>query len=264
MQKEHPERPSPQYPIESVDRALRLLLMFSDRSEVRLSDAREALGVGQSTAHRLMAMLVFHGFVQQDPVTRVYRAGPALMEIGLSVVNRMDLRVVARPILESLSAATGETVHLGVLEEGQVRFLDGVESDLALRVSGRVGRVLPAHATSLGKAMLAQLPLDAVHALYPREALPPVTARTMTRRSELTEELERVRARGYAVNVEESEEGVTSVGKAVVRPGGEVVGALSVAAPLSRTDDDKRERRAALLAEACEKLAAALGWAATG
>jgi IclR family transcriptional regulator, acetate operon repressor len=259
MQNTSSGRSAPQYPIESVDRALRLLLIFSERSEVRLSDAREALGVGQSTAHRLMAMLVYHGFVQQDPVTRVYRPGPALVEIGLSVVSRMDLRALARPVLEALAAATGETVHLGVLEEDRVRFIDVVESELALRVTGRVGRLLPAHATSLGKAMLAQLPPEAVRGLYPREALPPVTGKTMTRRSDLVAELERVRARGYAVNLEESEAGVSSIGRAIVRSGGAVAGALSIAAPLSRITDDKRERYAALLAEACDELAVALG-----
>ncbi|MFE0419282.1 IclR family transcriptional regulator [Streptomyces tendae] len=257
MQKKSPEgRAEPQYPIESVDRALRLLLIFRDKREMRLTDARAALGVGQSTAHRLMAMLVYHGFVEQDPVTRLYRAGPALMEIGLAAVSRMDIRGLARPFLESLRAESGETVHLGVLEGSNVRFLDGMESELALRVTNRTGRLLPAHATSLGKAMLARLPGDEVRALYPAETLPPVTTATMTHRSDLLAELERVRERGYAINAGESEEGIGSIGVALVGPGGRPAGGLSVGAPLSRLTDEKRDRYVRLLVDACEKLSA--------
>lgn len=258
MQTSSSSRPAPQYPIESVDRALRLLRMFRTAPQVRLSEAREALGVGQSTAHRLLAMLVYHEFVDQDPVSRAYRAGPALVEIGLSVVRQMDVRSVARPVLESLAAATGETVHLGVLEDGQVRFVDVVESELALRVTGRVGRVLPAHATSLGKAMLAQLTDEQVLGLYPKETLAPVTAKTMTRRSVLLDELNRVRRRGYAENTGESEDGVSSVGAAIVYSAGRQVAGLSVAAPASRMTKQKQRRYAELLIEACNKVTALL------
>ncbi|WP_158889198.1 IclR family transcriptional regulator [Amycolatopsis anabasis] len=259
MQTPGSARPVPQYPIESVDRALRLLLMFRASREIRLSDARDALEVGQSTAHRLMAMLVYHGFVDQDPVSRVYRAGPALVDIGLSVVRQMDVRALARPVLEWLAGETDETVHLGVLEAGQVRFVDVVESERALRVSGRVGRLLPAHATSLGKAMLAQLPADKVRELYPGESLEPVTGKTMTERSALLAELARVRKRGYAVNAGESEDGVSSVGIALTGPGGAVVGGLSVGAPSNRMTRQHRERYGALLAEARDRLAHSFG-----
>lgn len=248
----------PQYPVESVDRALRLLLMFREHQEIRLSSVRDELKVSQSTAHRLMAMLVYHGFAAQDPATRVYRAGPALFEIGLAVVRNLDIRAAARSVLESLAAATGETVHLGLLEGNEVRFIDVVESELALRVSGRVGRRLPAHATSLGKAMLAAMTDDQVRALYPREALPAVTGRTMTRRSDLLAELGRIRARGYARNSGESEEGVSSTGVAIVHPARGVLGAITIAVPLSRMTGQKEERHAALLAEASRSLTAQL------
>ena len=258
MQNSSVREQKPQYPVESVDRALRLLLMFREHQEIRLSSARDELQVGQSTAHRLMAMLVYRGFATQDPATRVYRAGPALFEIGLSVVNKLDIRTAARPVLESLAAATGETVHLGLLEGNEVRFVDVVESELALRVSGRVGRRLPAHATSLGKAMLAAMTDEQVRALYPREVLPVVTSHTMTRRSDLQTELERIRARGYARNSEESEEGVSSIGMAIVHPLRGVLGAITIAVPLSRMTGEKEERHAALLAEASHDLTARL------
>lgn len=259
MQTSPSGRQTPQYPLESVDRAFRLLLMFGEHQEIRLSQVRDELKVGQSTAHRLMAMLVYHGFAAQDPVTRVYRAGPALYEIGLSVVSNMDIRSVARPALEKLAAVTGETVHLGVLEGTEVRFVDAVESELALRVSARVGKQVPAHATSLGKAMLAALADEQVRMLYPSESLPVVTAQTMSRRSDLLAELDRTRARGYACNAGESEQGVGSTGVAIMHPGRGPVGAITIAAPLIRLDQDKTERHAALLLEASREITAQLG-----
>ena len=93
----------PPYPIGSVDNALRLLAMLRTRSAITVSEAAAELGVARSTAHRLLGMLRHHGFVRQDPDSRAYLPGRALLEIGLSVVERLDVRVAARPVLEALS-----------------------------------------------------------------------------------------------------------------------------------------------------------------
>ncbi|WP_396655609.1 IclR family transcriptional regulator [Microbacterium sp.] len=252
-----PERPVPQYPIESVDRALRLLKLFKDHGELRLADARDALGVGQSTAHRLMAMLQYHGFVDQDAVSRMYLAGPALLEVGLAAVQNLNLRAVAQPILQQLADESGETVHLGVLMGTEVLFMDAIESEAALRVSVRIGRQIPAHATSLGKAMLAALPQERVEHLYPDDDLIAVTERTITKRADLFDVLDRVREQGYAENLEEGEPGVGSIAVAV-RDGGTLIGGLSIAAPRSRIRKAERDRFAALLIDAAAELVTAL------
>ena len=124
----------PAYPIASVNNALLLLLLFREQPRVKLTDACKYLGVAHSTAHRLLAMLAHHGFVQQEPVTRAYIAGPALVEVGLAVVGSLNVREQARPAMEELAAETGETVHLGALEGNQVRYVDGLESERALCV----------------------------------------------------------------------------------------------------------------------------------
>lgn len=254
MQNDGPHDRAPQYPIEAVDKALRLLLLFRERGQLRLTEAYEALDIGKSRAHRLLAMLVFHRFVVQDPASKVYLPGPALVEIGLATVAQMDIRGIARPFLEEIATATGETVHLARLEGGDIRFVDCIESQLTLRVAGRVGRLLPAYATSLGKAILAGLTDEEVCRLYPTESLPAVTQRTIRRRSELLAELDSTRARGYAVNHEESEDGVSSVGVALNRNlRGPTVG-LSVAAPTARLSDATVERVAQLLLNTAERL----------
>jgi IclR family acetate operon transcriptional repressor len=225
---------APTYPIESVDNALRLLLLVDQRRSIRVSQASEALGVAVSTAHRLLAMLQYHGFVVQDPDSKAYMAGPVLVRIGLSTVQGMDLRSQARPFLQQLSKDLDETVHLIVREGQKVLFLDGFESQKAMRVVSRSGASMPAHCTSAGKALLAELSEEEVMALYPEEELPQLTPQSLGTRTALLKQLEAVRRQGFSQTREESADGVGSVGVSIHNRHGIAVGAISVAMPLSR------------------------------
>jgi IclR family transcriptional regulator, acetate operon repressor len=236
MQKMRPESETgPAYPIASVNNALLLLLLFREQPRVRLTDACKYLGVAHSTAHRLLAMLAYHGFVQQEPVTRAYVAGPALVEVGLAVVGSLNVREQARPIMEELAAELGETVHLGVLEGIHVRYVDGVESERALRVVARTGTLAPAHCTSLGKALLAQMTDQHIAALYPTsdEPFEGRTERSITTQATLMKAVTQARTRGYAVNSGETEDDVGSVAVAFRDFAGRPA-AIAVAAPTSR------------------------------
>ncbi len=224
----------PNYPIESVDNALKLLRMLRDRDHIRVSEAGSAIGVARSTAHRLLAMLQHHGFVRQDPFSRAYVVGPALLDFGLAMLRDRDIRAHARPFLEALSRETGETVHLITLQGGEVLFLDCVESAKAVRVGNRTGLLLPAHCTSAGKALLAALPPNRLRILYPEERLPGLTRRSITTRARLEREVRLVRKRGYATNFGESEEDIGSVGVLIQDRQRTPRAALSVAAPTSR------------------------------
>jgi IclR family transcriptional regulator, acetate operon repressor len=224
---------APGYPIESVDNALRLLLLFEEEQQVRLTEAAGYLGVASSTAHRLLAMLQYRGFVRQNQSTRAYEPGPALGSIAFAVMRQVDVRSRARPVLERLHKEFGETVHLGRLEGQNISFLDAIESDRAVRVSSRVGRTLPAHATSSGKAALSQMDSEEIGRLYPHEDLDSITDKTIASREKLEEALQTVRKRGYAVSNEESEDGVASVAVPVATPSG-VVYAVNVSVPTHR------------------------------
>jgi DNA-binding IclR family transcriptional regulator len=246
----------PGYPIGSVDNALKLLLAFREKPRIRLSEASVYLGVAHSTAHRLLAMLAYHGFVQQEESTKAYIAGPALLEVGLAVVNRMDIRSIARPILVDLKERFGETVHLAVLEGTKVRYLDCIESDKALRVAGRTGTLLPAHCTSVGKALLATLPPEDLQSLYPEDGeLGGQTASSITTFDQLRQELEVVRKQGYATNQAESEEGVASVAVAVLDSRGHGLATLSVAGPVSRMNTRRMKEISGYLRKQSEQLA---------
>jgi IclR family acetate operon transcriptional repressor len=246
------ERPA--YPIASVDKALRLLMLFREQTRVRLSQASEHLGVAHSTAHRLLAMLTYHGFVRQEQDSRAYVAGPALVEIGLAAIRQMDIRLHARPVLEDLAASFAETAHLAILEGSSVRYLDAVESSRALRVAARTGATLPANCTASGKAMLASMPESEVIALFGDGMLPALTKRSVTRVSDLLAELREARARGYALNTEESEDGVASVAAPILGRGDNPVAALVVSAPVTRLDSESAERIAARLRYDADRL----------
>ncbi len=238
----------PAYPITSVDNALRLIRLFNDRDTLRLTDACSYLGVAHSTAHRLLAMLIHHGFVQQDPQSRTYRPGPTLLEIGLSVVEKSDFRTKARPLLVELVDLFNETVHLMTLEGTKVRYVDGVEGNRALRVAPRTGSMLPAHCTSGGKALLAELPDERIRGLYADPTtIAPQTDRSVSSLPSLIAALEEVRANGYATNYEESEEGVGSVAIALRNAAGAALAAVAVAVPTMRLSQDKRREIAAVL-----------------
>ncbi|NMH99878.1 IclR family transcriptional regulator domain-containing protein [Pseudonocardia acidicola] len=239
----------PQYPIESVDNALKVLLLLGERSELRLTEVSEYLGVASSTAHRLLAMLQYRGFVRQNERTKAYGPGTALTGVAFSIMQRFDFRSVLRPYLERLNTELAETVHLGLLDGAMVRFIDAVESPRAVRVASRLGLSIPAHATSTGKAMLAQLTPDELHTLYPEEELEGLTERSIRSRSQLEEQLATVRRRGYATSTEESESGVSSVAVAFPYRGTPARIAFNAAVPASRMSAaDQRAIGAALRA----------------
>jgi DNA-binding IclR family transcriptional regulator len=233
---------APQYPIESVDNALKVLLLLGERNELRLTDVAEYLHVATSTAHRLLAMLQYRGFMRQDPRTKLYLPGTALTGVAFSILQRYDVRGVLHPAVESLNRELAETVHLAVLDGTTVRFIDAIESPQATRVASRLGKMMPANCTSTGKALLADLPVEDLERLYPGEELPGLTPNSIRTRSALEKELQKVRRQGYATSSQESEDGVCSV--AVALPSGQAPMrlALNVAVPVYRMNDKLTQR----------------------
>lgn len=210
---------------------LRLLRMLRERGELRVAEAAGTLGVAPSTAHRLLAMLRQHEFAVQDR-RHVYLPGPALAGIA-SAGPRPDLRAVIHRGLRQVVQRCQETAHFMVLEGNGVRFIDGVEGSRSLRCGTRIGLLMPAHVTSGGKALLAELPGDELRGLYPR-GLPHWERKTNASMVSLSRELAAVRRRGYATNSQESEAGIMAVGKCVPDRDGRALGAVVIAIPSAR------------------------------
>ena len=229
-----PLKRKPTYSIEAVDNALQLLQLLRDGGSLRLKDAASELGVAPSTAHRLLAMLVYRGFAVQDE-TRRYVPGPAMGAGPAGVTWTRLLRNLARPHMELLSSRLNETVNLMIRVGTKVRFLETIEGTNALRVGDRQGTVLPAHRASGGKAMLAELEPALVEQLFRSQnaeiggdSIPDAEFPAFLR------ELETIRSNGFAANFEGTEEGISALGMALHNGKGEVVGAITVATPVTR------------------------------
>lgn len=221
--------------ISSAAAALALVRLVARRGSVTVTEVSRELDVAVSTAHRLLVTCVREGFVQQDHAGGPYTPGPSLRELTLVVGSRaVSLRDAGADVLADLRDELGETVSVAILEGRNTRFVQSLEGSQSVRVSSRLGMLLPAHATSGGKAMLAALSPEALAARYPSRHLESATSRSITEWDPLVRELARVRRRGWAVNVGETDPSVAALGAAVLLGTGEPVAAICVAAPMSR------------------------------
>jgi IclR family acetate operon transcriptional repressor len=239
----------PAYAIASVDSALLLAVVLQQEGPMRVTDAAARLGVSVSTAHRLLGMLVYRDFAEQLPDRR-YGPGSVLRRGLVQAGSVTTLREVALPHLRRLVDALGETANVMVLSGADVRFVATVECDRVLRVGDRAGRALPAHLSSGGRAVLATLPDDQLAAVL--EPLGDAVAARVAR------ELRTVRRRGFAVNDQATEAGLTAVGVAVPAAGGFTGAALSLAAPSARCSRDRLPVWGAALTEAAAAIAGEL------
>lgn len=230
MAMEQPE--PPRHPVGSVDHALSVLLLLREHPDLRVTVAARELGVAPSTAHRLLSTLEHRGFVTQDRISRAYRAGPALIELAFSSTSAVDLREISEPHLRATTQRLGETVNLLVRQDDSVRFVAGFEADQRIRTHVLTGTLLPAYATSGGKVLLAELSRERLRELYPR-GLRRFTTHTRTF-TQLVDELALVLMRGYAVNHEESVEGLTAVAVPLRDRGGTTIAAVAMSAPSDR------------------------------
>lgn len=256
-------RPVPPGQLNTVTNTLRLLQQFSfDEPILGVSELARRLGTGKSTVHRMLTTLLAEGFVAKTHDDR-YRLGFRLYELGQLVVHTTELREVAHPILERLRNESAETAHLAVLDGTEVVYLERFESQATLRLFGRLGRRMPAHATSSGKAILAHSPPEVVDQLI-AGGLRRLGPRTLTSRGVFQQALDDVRRLGYAVSFEESEPGVASVGAPVFGHDGGAIAAVSVAGPNLRMTREGMPRYARMVCRAAAEVSAAMGHTGRG
>lgn len=253
------------YRIRSVERAIAILRAFSfSEPQLGVTELSRKLGLHKSTIHRLLSTLERERLVEWDAQTGRYRLGLGLFELGSLVVATAELRKVARPVLESVHSACGETVHLAILDEGDVVYIDKIESRSKLRMYSEVGRRAPAHCTGLGKVLLAYLPDDELQRVIERKGLRAYTSRTITSAHALREQLARVRLQGYAVDSGEHEELVRCAAAPVFDHTGKVAAAVSIAAVAVDVASTRFAELVELVRDAAHRISAALGYAAAG
>ncbi|MFR9727136.1 IclR family transcriptional regulator [Streptomyces sp. MS19] len=242
--------------VKSAVRTVELLEYFAGQPGMHsLADVQAAVGYPKSSLYMLLRTLVDLGWVETDATGTRYGIGVRALLVGTSYIDGDEVVAAARPTLDRLSDDTSETIHLARLDGTNVVYLATRQSQHYLRPFTRVGRRLPAHSTSLGKALLATYPDDQVRALLP-EKLEPLTEHTVTDRERLIGELAVIRERGYAIDREENTLGLTCFGIAIPyrRPARD---AISCSVPVARLRPGHEQLIREALFDARDRLALA-------
>jgi DNA-binding IclR family transcriptional regulator len=234
--------------LSTLDKGLRVLeaLAHPDATEgLTLTALALRLGMHRTTLFRFLVTLRARGYIERDPDTDRYRLGTGVLTLASAMLNNLDTRRIARPFLIELRNSTQELVHLAVMSEDEVVTVDRIEGRRSLSLQTDVGDRRPAYCTASGKAILAYLPPARVGAIL-AGGMPAITPRTITTPAAMDRHLTEIRRLGYAVDDEERTEGVRCVAAPVFSHDGEIVAAISLAAPTIRCSS---ERLAALGAE---------------
>ncbi len=229
--------------INSVIRALAILdLLGQSGTELGITEISRELSLHKSTVFRLLSTLVTAGYVQQNPKTEKYYLGIHLAQLGMTVLNNIDLRKVAKPFLKELMNVCNEAIHLGILDQDEVIYIDKIDMDRPLTMGSHIGGKSPGYCTGLGKVLLAYLSEDSLKKLISKGKFHRFTSNTITDPTSLMEHLVRIRDQGYAIDDEEHELGIRCVAVPVRDHQGSVIAALSVSGPTLRMTREKLDQ----------------------
>lgn len=220
--------------VQSVERAVRLLELLAQHTELSLGQLASLAGMHKSTAYRLLHTLMGLGYVAQDEDQGNYRVGLRLVEMGGRAMRSWPLHRAAEPAMERLAESLGEAVNLAVEDNLTMVYVATVDAKNLLRMQLNVGRRAPMHCTAVGKAVLAVDPVRVERLKAVNAALLQLTPRTLVQWRDLDAELAQVRSRGFTIDDEEQEIGARCVAAAIVDVRGRVRGALGISAPSAR------------------------------
>jgi IclR family acetate operon transcriptional repressor len=254
--------PSEPFIVQSVDRAVSVLVMLARMGEAGVTEIADELGVHKSTAFRLLATLESRGLAEQNMARGKYRLGFGVVNLASAVTASLDLNRVSRTVCEALARQVGETVNLAIHDGDAVINVDQVMGSSAVTTVNWVGKRNPLHATSSGKVFLAHMPAENLDDHLGRP-LPRFTPNTITRPDELRRQLGTVRANGYASTVEELEVGLNAVAAPIQSFEGTVVAALSASGPAYRLTPDSLVQVARQTVLAAATISERLGYGRT-
>ncbi len=229
------EQNDSRYNIRVLDRAIHILSLLADGRPRTVNEISEELDLSPSTTFRLLATLGQYSYVKKDEVSSVYSLGLACLELAHAYQASDDLRKTALPVLEALRDDVKETIHLAVMDQMEVVYIEKLSGLHAIGLMGsRVGGRSPGYCTGLGKVLLAYQKPEQVRAYYRDRSLRGFTPTTITDIDALLKHLEQVRAQGYAFDAGEHEPEVHCVAAPIFDRAARVVAALSISGPSNR------------------------------
>lgn len=255
------QRNGRRYLVPSIHRVFVLLEVLSESSKgLRISELSRQTGWPKSSIFNILSTLTQDGYVSQDPESSRYRMTIKLFSLGGAVVERMDIRNLAYPLLVDLVEKTGETANLGILDGIEAIYLETVAGPGAIRISTWPGKRLPIHRTALGKALAAELTEDELVAIIEKTGLPPGTHNSHTTLEALQADLKLIRQRGYAIDDEEDELAMRCVGAPICDFSGKTVAAVSVTGLAHRTPPETIQEISLAVIDTARRLSELMGY----
>jgi IclR family pca regulon transcriptional regulator len=227
----------------SLVKGLEILKLFSaENPTLSLAEIADKLGVSRTTPFRLLYTLQDVGYLDQDEHTKRYSLTPKVLELGFTYLHTLQLSDIAQPYLEKLRDETGASAHIGILDGREVVYIARASARGVPTINVTVGSRLPAHATAIGKLLLAFEPAERLNELLVGTELNKYTHYTKSMIFELQQELDKIKSQGYAVSNEEFENGICSVAAPIFNNHSKVIAAVNIATPVFTLKDGILEK----------------------
>lgn len=246
--------------VSTVDRLVKVIDCFSSsQSALSLAQLSTNLDLPKSTLHRFLVSLEVHGILRRDPADRLWRLGYRLVTWGSLAESCNRLNDVALPIMRDINAETGETVALTVYDDHEIICIEKIDTHHSVRVAFEVGGRRPPHAGASSKVLMAYLPEEEIQAIIQRQGLPKLCTNTITDPAELTADLAQIRELGYALSIEETDQGAWGIATPIWDQRGKVVAAIGVAGPMLRFSETLAEQYVEICCRASQQISRFLG-----
>jgi len=255
------KREKSEYAVQAVNNAIDILELLGDcDSELSIGEIVSKLNLTRSNVNKLLVTLELFGYVEYNRYTGNFRLGVKTFQISQAYINKLNIIEISIQVLQQLKADTDESAYISVLRDGNVVYLNVIETDKAVRVLPRIGNVGPAYATATGKAQLAYYDPMEIDKLYQGD-MKKITERTIDNMADLKVELDKVKSQGYALDDEEYEDGVRCIGSPIKDFMGNVIAGISVSAPKERMSYERVEEFIApTVVEAAKRLSIKFGY----
>lgn len=249
------------YLINSIIRASNILKCFlKENTHFKITELARQLQLDRSTTYRILLSLEKCGLVEKDRKTGEYSLGMSAFEIGNTYLRQMDFIQISKPIMADLAFKVQETVHLAVLSDSEIVYVDKVDSPRTLGVISKIGQRAPVYCTALGKVLLAYQPKGEVSRIINEIRLKPFTKNTITSKKKLREELKKIRKRGYALDPREYEEAVECIGAPIWNHLGDIIAALSISGPQRKINTPLERQFVSQVIEAASLVSSKMGY----
>lgn len=249
--------------VQSVDRALDIMEYLSEQKRAcGVTEISNSVGLHKSTVHRLLNTLMNRGYVEKDFDSDNYMVGKRVLMLGSSVLDRMDVRTVARPYIRRLSERVNEVVHLSILDGDEAVYIDKVESlrQGSVRMNSQIGKRVPLYCTAVGKILLSALKAEQVAELLTGKEMYKFTAHTIGSVGDYLKELDKVRKAGYSTDEMEHEEGIRCIAAPIYDRKGKITASVSISGPIFHMTEERMPEIKSELLRTAEEISEQMGF----